>query len=111
MIAPVPVKQPWRIWVYLTGMEPQQNKTQQNMNRVQNYWDVMCITALKEKNLRDFYKTNILCHFSHQMLYMVKHTVMMKGTNKAYQEESGFASEMSHGILLNHCKKMHEMCN
>ena len=37
-IAPVPVKQPWRIWVKLNH-----NKTQQSANRMHDSWDVLWV--------------------------------------------------------------------
>ena len=41
MIAPVPVKQPWRIWVKSTLNQPQQ--ITQNMKGVSSYWDSMVL--------------------------------------------------------------------
>ena len=38
MIVPALVKQPWRIWVKLTGNQPQQNTS---ANHVLNSWDVL----------------------------------------------------------------------
>ena len=45
MIAPVPVKQPWRIWVKLTHI-----KTQQNSNHMHNSWDILCLWTVATRS-------------------------------------------------------------
>ena len=44
MIAPVPVKQPWKIWVKISSSS--HNKTQENTHKVLNSWDAICVLSV-----------------------------------------------------------------
>ena len=48
MIAPVPVKQPWRIWVNYNWPPSNHNKIQQSVNHMHNSWDLLTIISIND---------------------------------------------------------------